>query len=358
MIKNIDNLFGRIKLYVKEQHPDITGEWDLDFHVYGRDQSTPKGPGELFIIAEAIAENQKLATSMASKARVAMIVSPLISSSCVIIWLTLDQHGPYPGMKATAGNFAFGIGGKMEIELGKCAKFSIYHLMDLEPGEERLRPTPDAVNERKLLSYTTSIIGNGKPTLADDTFRAEITRLRDSLPAPVAKGAVHVAATKAAAPSEPPETLWDLAAVLRSKNAGPFDISLDVMFKTKEDFHAVKNSKFLSAENVSRALDIDKKDIVWMGFFEPALAFKVTIPRFRGGKKTPAGSFMENDVHGSQQHVGLGTMNLPDSLRGPPKTLWEKGQMSVAAYVAIGAFLMTIGGVKGFLLGRDTSRSR
>ncbi|KAK7225246.1 hypothetical protein V2G26_013249 [Clonostachys chloroleuca] len=340
LIKNVDNLFGRIKLYVKEQHPDIKGEWDLEFHVYGRGQSTPKGPGELFIIAEAIAENQKLATSIASKARVAMI------------------HGPYPGMKATAGNFAFGIGGKMEIELGKCAKFSIYHLMDLEPGEERLRPTLGAVNERKLLSYTTSIIGNGKPTPSDDTFRAEIARLRDSLPAPVAKGAVHVAATKSAAPSESPETLWDLAAVLRSKNAGPFDISLDVIFKTKEDFHAVKNSNFLSAENVSRALEIDKKDIVWIGFFEPALAFKVTIPRFRGGKKTPAGSFMENDVHGSQQHVGLGAMALPGGLRGPSKTLWERCQTSVAAYVAIGAFLMTVGGVKGFLLGRATSRSR
>lgn len=74
LIGKIDNLIPRIKAYVKEQHADAPGDWDLDFHIYGKDQSTPAGPGEMFIICEAMAESQSLANSLASKARVAMIV--------------------------------------------------------------------------------------------------------------------------------------------------------------------------------------------------------------------------------------------------------------------------------------------
>lgn len=64
-----------IKGYVHQQHPDNAGEWKLDFHVYGKDQYNAAGPGELFVVAEALASTQQLANSVASKARVGMIVS-------------------------------------------------------------------------------------------------------------------------------------------------------------------------------------------------------------------------------------------------------------------------------------------
>ena len=51
-----------------------------------------------------------------------------------------------------------------------------------------------------------------------------------------------------------------------------------------------------------------------MGFYDPAKAFKVTIPRVRSSIKKAAGGFMENDVHGSQEHVGLATLKLPQVL--------------------------------------------
>ncbi|KAF4500125.1 hypothetical protein FAGAP_3701 [Fusarium agapanthi] len=117
LVSQIDKLLARVRVYVNQQHPEITGQWNLDFHVYGKDQYTQAGPGQLFIVAEALAPTQQVANSIASKARVGMI------------------HAPYPGQKATAGNFGFGLGGLIEIELGPCAEFSLYHLMDLEPGE-------------------------------------------------------------------------------------------------------------------------------------------------------------------------------------------------------------------------------
>ncbi|KAH7010409.1 hypothetical protein EDB80DRAFT_572463 [Ilyonectria destructans] len=296
LISQMQGLLPRIKAYVKEQHPD-SGEWEIDFHQYGKGQSTPAGPGEMFIICEVLAETQSLAASLAAKARVAMI------------------HGPYPGMKATAGNFGFGIGGKMEIELGPCAKFSVYHLMDLEPGEERLKLSHESAGTEEnaqLLHAAVSIIGKGQPRAYSEEFGATVTRLQDTLPKPIARGATYVDESAVQAVSvHSPKILSDLAQVLRSKNAGPFDITIDVIFTSEAAYSSMIKSNLLSPKIVAGALGISEDDIVWMGFFKPALAFKVTIPRFRAGKRTSAGGFMENDVHGSQQHVGLATLKLP-----------------------------------------------
>ena len=37
--------------------------------------------------------------------------------------------------------------------------------------------------------------------------------------------------------------LRDIAKVIRSKNAGPFELTFDVIFKTKEDYEKVKASR-------------------------------------------------------------------------------------------------------------------
>ena len=64
-----------MKAFVKEQHKDLTEEWDLNYHVYGKGTSDSSGPGELFIIVETLATTQKTASSIASMTRIAMVVS-------------------------------------------------------------------------------------------------------------------------------------------------------------------------------------------------------------------------------------------------------------------------------------------
>lgn len=76
MISQLDTLLSLVKEYVDQQHPHIKGKWDLDFHTYGNGQQTATGPNKVFIVAEAIAPTQQLATSIAAKARVAIIVRP------------------------------------------------------------------------------------------------------------------------------------------------------------------------------------------------------------------------------------------------------------------------------------------
>ncbi|QKD49366.1 uncharacterized protein FOBCDRAFT_236791 [Fusarium oxysporum Fo47] len=292
LVSQIDKLLARVKVYVDQQHPEIAGQWNIGFHVYGKDQYTHAGPGQLFIVAEALAPTQQLANSIASKARVGMI------------------HAPYPGQKATAGNFGFGLGGHMELELGPCAEFSLYHLMDLVPGEERLALGGDgSVLEGSLLRGTVSRIGKGV---------INGTNGHIAVPEVDNKPPQRASASPQRSPSPPnqaiqkSETLSDLCRIVRSKNAGPYEITIDAMFASKEAYEAVKSSDLLSASNVAKAIGISEEDIIWIGFFDPAISFKVTIPRVRSGKKKSAGGFMENDIHGSQEHMGLASLKLPE----------------------------------------------
>ncbi|KAF5586931.1 hypothetical protein FPCIR_7740 [Fusarium pseudocircinatum] len=293
LVSQIDKLLARVKVYVDQQHPEITGQWKLEFHVYGKDQHTQAGPGQLFIVAEALAPTQQLANSIASKARVGMI------------------HAPYPGQKATAGNFGFGLGGLMEIELGPCAEFSLYHLMDLEPGEERLAPGADrSVLEGPLLRGAVSRIGKGVMSGTNGSNGHVTVSEVDRKPPQQTSASPQRSPSPPNQATQKPEKLSDLCRIVRSKNAGPYEITIDAIFASKETYEAVKSSDLLSSSNVAKSIGISEEDIIWIGFFDPAISFKVTIPRIRSGKKKSAGGFMENDIHGSQEHMGLASLKF------------------------------------------------
>ena len=86
------------------------------------------------------------------------------------------------------------------------------------------------------------------------------------------------------------------------------------MFDSEEEYQLVKESNLLTIASMAQLFAIQEDDIVWAGFFDQALAYKVTIPRLRNGKPTAAGGYMENDVHGSQMYLGLMNIELPETL--------------------------------------------
>jgi hypothetical protein len=108
--------------------------------------------------------------------------------------------------------------------------------------------------------------------------------------------------------------LIDIAKIVRSKNAGPYEITMDVIFDDPAVYQTVKTSRILGPEVISKLYAVPVEEIVWCGFFDVALAFKATIPRTRGGKGICSGGYMENDVHGSQQYVPLMDLELSDDL--------------------------------------------
>lgn len=100
--------------------------------------------------------------------------------------------------------------------------------------------------------------------------------------------------------------LRHLARVVRSKNSGPFEITLDVMFTDAGHYARVKEAGVLSMEMVMRLYSVARQDVVWEGWFEPALAWKCTIKR-----PWRQGSVGERDTLGTAQHAPLLDIQVP-----------------------------------------------
>ena len=82
--------------------------------------------------------------------------------------------------------------------------------------------------------------------------------------------------------------LFNADAIVRSKDAGPFRFTLDVIFNDRNQFEAMKDSGIWNREYLCKLCRI------------PAMAFKFTYQR-----PVSSGAFGDNDIYGSQQHVPL-----------------------------------------------------
>ena len=100
--------------------------------------------------------------------------------------------------------------------------------------------------------------------------------------------------------------LYDWAKVLRSKNAGPFELTLDIIFDDQRKYEIVKESGVISKDLVCRLYNIPPQDIYHIVFFDPALAIKITFKR-----PVDSGSIGETDVYGAQQHAPLIDVWIP-----------------------------------------------
>ncbi|MGF7159121.1 hypothetical protein FHS85_000731 [Rhodoligotrophos appendicifer] len=93
--------------------------------------------------------------------------------------------------------------------------------------------------------------------------------------------------------------LQDLAAIIRSKNAGPYRITLDILFDDAETYRRVRDSKSVTEASVAGAYGIPEERISSLFAVDMANAIKVTL------KRKAQGAFGESDMYGCQQHVPL-----------------------------------------------------
>ena len=93
--------------------------------------------------------------------------------------------------------------------------------------------------------------------------------------------------------------LKDICAKLRSKNAGPYWITVDIFFRDRASFEACAGAPALSREAVGLLLGVPA---VAMKRFElpELLVLKFSYPRAE-----PQGGAIERDMHGGQQYVRL-----------------------------------------------------
>lgn len=82
--------------------------------------------------------------------------------------------------------------------------------------------------------------------------------------------------------------------VIRSKNAGPFVITLDAITRERGDFDRIK--QVLSKASIAAAYRIADEDVISIGYYDDLQACKVCINRRR-----PAGEFGDADCYGMNQ---------------------------------------------------------
>ena len=72
--------------------------------------------------------------------------------------------------------------------------------------------------------------------------------------------------------------LQDLATVIRSKNAGPLTLSLDLMFPSEESYQMALRSSALTAETIGRLYNTAAEKIS-ITSYDAARAIKIAMPR-------------------------------------------------------------------------------
>ena len=99
--------------------------------------------------------------------------------------------------------------------------------------------------------------------------------------------------------------LYDCAKVIRSKNAGPFTLTIDLLFDDAAAFRRVLASPALTPERIAALYCCDAAS-VRVCPFERALAIKVTMTRPGASSGAPG----DRDVYGSQQHFPLAGVDV------------------------------------------------
>ena len=97
--------------------------------------------------------------------------------------------------------------------------------------------------------------------------------------------------------------LMDVARVVRSKNAGPLKVTVDVMFPDEASYQRASGSPSLTPAAIAERYGVAAGQVTVIPF-PSALAVKVVMDR-----PVIAGTPGDTDVYGAQQHAPL--LELP-----------------------------------------------
>ena len=100
-------------------------------------------------------------------------------------------------------------------------------------------------------------------------------------------------------------TLGELARLIRSKNAGPFELTFDIMFAEPKVYEHVRDSGALTREVVAARYGLPPDEVKFFAC-DNAPAFKASIPR-----PSFQGDLFDSDNHGGQQYAPLMDIEVP-----------------------------------------------
>lgn len=100
--------------------------------------------------------------------------------------------------------------------------------------------------------------------------------------------------------------LIEMVSFLFSKNAGPYLVTFDVLFKDEVAFEAARRSGVFNSTTLARAFNVAPERIVSIHEYAPALAIKFTMLR-----SVSSGDFGDRTVFGSQLWAPLVNYEVP-----------------------------------------------
>ncbi len=95
-------------------------------------------------------------------------------------------------------------------------------------------------------------------------------------------------------------SILSAAKVVRSKNSGPYELTLDILFKDKAHFDLFRRRHIVTKRKIAALYRRPVGDILKIVYFEPSNALKITMRR-----PIPSGDAGETDIYGAQQHAPL-----------------------------------------------------
>ena len=101
-------------------------------------------------------------------------------------------------------------------------------------------------------------------------------------------------------------TLADVAKVIRSKNAGPFLVTIDIMFESAEDYRDIVARGIISEETVTRLYGLRTGELLGIYHADTCSSIKVTLLN-----RIPSGDFGNADVYGAQQYIPFLSLPVP-----------------------------------------------
>ncbi|MBT3379184.1 MAG: DUF4387 domain-containing protein [Lentisphaerae bacterium] len=99
-------------------------------------------------------------------------------------------------------------------------------------------------------------------------------------------------------------TMYELATVIRSKNAGPFTLTIDLIFASEADLDRAMSSPTLTHAGMAELYGVAPESVA-IHELRPACAMKISLPR-----GIPSGSVGDQDVYGSQQHMPIAGISV------------------------------------------------
>lgn len=100
--------------------------------------------------------------------------------------------------------------------------------------------------------------------------------------------------------------LTELAAVIRSKNAGPHELTIDILFKEERHYAYLKGITFFTRELFARLYGVSVEKVINLVYFDPASAVKCTLVR-----PMVSGAPGDADIYGAQQHAPVLSLRVP-----------------------------------------------